>query len=77
MDCGFVVDGVYALTVLLYRLAYPGALKDFPLVFGLSDSRLNTIFHFMLHWVNSKLGYLLKLDIDRIVHVLPEFTEAV
>ena len=31
----------------------------------------------MLHWVYSKRGFLLKLDIDRIVHLLPEFAEAV
>ena len=31
----------------------------------------------MLHWVHSKWGFLLKLDIDRIVHLLPEFAEAV
>ena len=76
-DCGFVVDGVCALTVLLYRLANPGTLNHLRLVFGLSASRISETFKFMLHWVNSKWGHLLKLDIDRIVHLLPEFAEAV
>ena len=76
-DCGFVVDGLCALTILLYRLAYPCTLKHVRLVFGLSPSRISETFNFMLHWVHCKWGFLLKLDIDRIVHLLPELAEAV
>ena len=76
-DCGFIVDGMCALTILLYRLAYPCTLKHVRLVFGLSPSRISEIFNFMLHWVHSKWGFLLKLDIDLIVHLMPEFAEAV
>ena len=40
-DCGFVVDGMCALTILLYRLAYPCTLKHVRLVFGPSPSRIS------------------------------------
>ncbi|CAM9968430.1 unnamed protein product [Ascophyllum nodosum] len=76
-DCGFVVDGLCALTILLYRLAYPCTLKHVRQVFGLSPSRISETFNFMLHWVHCKWGFLLKLDIDRIVHLLPELAEKV
>ncbi|CAN0305241.1 unnamed protein product, partial [Ascophyllum nodosum] len=39
-DCGFVVDGMCALTILLCSLAYPCTLKHVRLVFGLSPSRI-------------------------------------
>ena len=76
-DCGFVVDGMCALIILLCSLAYPCTLKHVRLVFGLSPSRITETSNFMLHLVHSKWGFLLKLDIDRIVHLLPEFSEAV
>ena len=53
-------------------------MKHARLVFGLSPLRVSKTFNFfMLQWVYSKWGFLLKLDIDRIVHLLPEFAEAV
>ena len=68
-DCGFVVDEMCSLTILLYSLAYPCTLKHVRLVFGLlSPSCISETSNFMLH---SKWGFLLKLDINRIVHLLP------
>ena len=39
--CGFVVDGMCVLTILLFRLTYPCTLKHVRLVFGLSSSRIS------------------------------------
>ena len=72
-DCRFVVDGMYTLTVLLYKLAYLGTPKHLRLMFGLSPPRISEAFNFMFQWVNSKWCYLLKLSTDWIVHLLPEF----
>ena len=43
-DCGFIVDVMCALTILLYRLAYPCTLKHVRLVFGLSPSRISEVY---------------------------------
>ena len=76
-DCGFVVDGMCALTISFYRPAYPCTLKHVRLVFGLSPSRISETFNFMLHWLHSTWGFLLKMDVDRIVHMFPAFAEVV
>lgn len=76
-ECGFVVSGREALCVLLYRLAFPCRLKDMRLVFGLSESCICETFNWMLHFMDFKWGFLLSLDVQRLVPKLRTFAEAV
>ncbi|CAN0432406.1 unnamed protein product [Pylaiella littoralis] len=76
-DCGFVVSGREAFCVMLYRLAFPCRLKDTRLVFGLSESCICESFNWMLHFLDFKWGWLLSLDVERLVPKLVEFSEAI
>ncbi|CAN0096560.1 unnamed protein product [Ectocarpus sp. 4 AP-2014] len=72
-----VVSGREALCVLLYRLAFPCRWEDMRLVFGRSESCVCETFNWMLHFTDFKWGFLLSLDVERLVPKLRTFAGAI
>ena len=71
------IDGVTALSLVMYRLAFPRTYRDTVPLFRRSAPALARIFTHTCELIHGYWGHLLEFDLQRIRPVLADFAEAI